>query len=73
MANASVEGISGMSQAAIREKASQAPPVTTLDTVRYTKDMLLGLRQMAEKQGNPVLAHLLALALMEAEALIAGR
>jgi hypothetical protein len=35
--------------------------------------MLLGLRQMAEKQGNPVLAHLLALALMEAEALIAGR
>jgi hypothetical protein len=73
MVNASAEGISGMSQAAIREKVRQAPKVTAIDTVRYTRDMLLGLRQMAEKQGNPVLAHLLALALMEAEALIAGR
>jgi hypothetical protein len=73
MAIGCVVGFCGLLQAAIREKASQAPQVTTLDTVRYTKDMLLGLRQMAEKQGNPVLAHLLALALMEAEALIAGR
>ena len=46
-------------------KASLSPG----ETARYTRELLESLRKIAERQGQGVLAHLLALARYEAQAL----
>jgi hypothetical protein len=55
-----------------QQKPSFAPPersdarISTLDSTRYTLDMLENLRKIASGQGQVVLAHLLELAQAEA-------
>ncbi|HTO42074.1 MAG TPA: hypothetical protein VL026_13960 [Rhizomicrobium sp.] len=43
--------------------------ITPADSARYTRDMLGQLKAIADEQGQKVLAHLLSLASMEADAL----
>jgi hypothetical protein len=40
---------------------------TPAETARYTEDMLESLRRIAHRQGQPLLAHLLDLAAVEAK------
>jgi hypothetical protein len=42
------------------------------ETARYTRELLESLRKIAERQGQGVLAHLLALARYEAQSLAAA-
>ena len=46
------------------------PPISAVDSARYTLDMLENLRKIAARQGQGVLAHLLELAQAEARLLI---
>ncbi|HEY4123907.1 MAG TPA: hypothetical protein VGM36_04785 [Rhizomicrobium sp.] len=55
-----------MNQALPRQQASTISPA---ESARYTRDMLGQLKAIAEEQGQTVLAHLLALASLEAGAL----
>ena len=47
-----------------------APPISAVESARYTLDMLENLRKIATRQGQGVLAHLLELAQAEARLLI---
>ena len=47
-----------------------APPISAVESARYTLDMLENLRKIAARQGQGVLAHLLELAQAEARLLI---
>jgi len=53
----------------LRHTASRLPEISPAESAEYTNDMLGQLKAMAEKQGQTVLAHLLALAALEAGAL----
>ena len=46
------------------------PPISAVDSARYTLDMLENLRKIAARQGQGILAHLLELAQAEARLLI---
>lgn len=48
---------------------TRTPAITPADSARYTRDMLGQLKVIADGQGQKVLAHLLTLASMEADAL----
>lgn len=48
-------------------------PISPLETVRYTGDMLENLRRMAAGQGLGLLAHLLELAQTEARMIVRDR
>ena len=47
-----------------------ADPISSMDSARYTADLLENLGKIAARQGQPVLAHLLELAQAEARLLI---
>ncbi len=50
--------------------ASTGPiDISPAESAEYTKEMLAQLKSMAEKQGQTILSHLLALAALEADAL----
>ena len=53
----------------LRHPASRPSEIPPAESAGYTRDMLTQLKAMAEKQGQTVLAHLLALAALEADAL----
>lgn len=48
---------------------SQPGAISPAESARYTRDMLGQLKTIADEQGQKVLAHLLVLASMEADAL----
>lgn len=53
----------------LRHPSSRPLDISPAESAEYTKDMLTQLKAMAEKQGQTILAHLLALAALEADAL----
>jgi hypothetical protein len=57
-----------MNQPLLRS-SSRPAEISPIESARYTRDMLGQLKDMAEKQGQTILAHLLALAMLEADAL----
>ena len=56
-----------------RNPAPQPSDISPADSARYTRDMLGQLKAIAEEQGQTILAHLLALASLEADALTKQR
>jgi hypothetical protein len=53
----------------LRRSVTQSLDISPAESAEYTKDMVTQLKAMAEKQGQTVLAHLLALAALEADSL----
>lgn len=53
----------------LRQPDLHSQEISPADSARYTRDMLSQLKAMADRQGQTVLAHLLALATLEAAAL----
>jgi hypothetical protein len=50
-------------------RPDQSDDISPTESARYTRDLLTQLKSIAEDQGQSALAHLLALASLEAEAL----
>jgi hypothetical protein len=50
-------------------KSSSEASISPPETARYTGDLLESLQKIARKQGQDLLAHLLALAVLEAKTL----
>jgi hypothetical protein len=57
----------------LRHPSPEPSDISPADSARYTRDMLGQLKAIAEEQGQTVLAHLLALASLEADALARQR
>ncbi len=55
------------------EPGAKPEPITPRETALYTADLIESLRKIALKQGQPLLAHLLELAGMEAKSLANGQ
>lgn len=53
----------------LRHSGPYSGEISPVESARYTRDILGQLKSIAEKQGQTVLAHLLALASLEADAL----
>jgi len=57
----------------LRHTPPPSADISPAESARYTRDMLGQLKAIAEEQGHNVLAHLLALASLEAGALTKQR
>jgi hypothetical protein len=53
----------------LRQPRAQNEDISPNQSARYTRDMLSQLKAIADEQGQTILAHLLTLASLEAEAL----
>lgn len=56
-----------------RHPTPEPSDISPAESARYTRDMLSQLKAIADEQGQNILAHLLALASMEADALAKQR
>ena len=57
----------------LRHPSPEPIDISPAQSARYTQEMLGQLKAIAEEQGQTVLAHLLALASLEADALARRR
>lgn len=49
------------------EEQKKVPPLGPTETARYTYELVVSLSRIAERQGQPLLAHLLEIAALEAK------
>jgi hypothetical protein len=53
----------------VRQLRARNEDISPNDSARYTRDLLSQLKAIADEQGQTILAHLLTLASLEADAL----